>query len=82
MSRGRINTDIANELAEKIMDLVKPHKPVNALCALEIAMATASICSAKTHRDALATLSESTEVVMELIDTFAEVHWCHWEKEH
>lgn len=82
MCRNGINKDKANDLAEKIMDLVKLHKPANALCALEIAMATANICGTNTHRDALANLSESIEVVTELIDAFAEVQWCHWEKEH
>ena len=82
MWRDGINTDTANDLSEKIMDIVKLHKPVNALCALEIAFATANICSSKTHRDALANLSESIEVVTDLIDAFAELHWCHWEKEH
>ena len=82
MWRDKVDADKANDLAEKIMEIVKRHRPANVLCALEIAFATATICSSKTHGEALTILSDSTEMIMELIDTYPKVHECHWEKEH
>lgn len=80
--RSDVDAKVANDLSHKICEMVRPHSPVDVLCALEIALATANICSSKTHREALATMSDMSEMIVELLDAYPQVPGCHWEAEH
>jgi hypothetical protein len=81
MTRNKINKRELDDLSHAILTLLHPYKPDMALAAMEVAFATAIICSTKTQLAALDQMEESTNNIVTLLDEYPAYKKCHWEHE-